>query len=531
VLPLADRAVWTLDNYAQILDARLVSTAWDTFVFVGGSLLVAFGFGVPIAWALERTDLPGRRVLSALLFLPLLIPPITNAQLWSALLAPETGLLNKMLRVVVPVSEGPIENTSAIGMVIAQGLTYMPLVALFVGVALRGLDAPLEEAAKLSGAGPLVTFRRVTAPLLVPSMLNTALLIGVFLLGQFEIPLIFGINTGLKPVGIVIYDALRPAASVPFYGQIAAYSVLTTFVSYALILAYARVTTRAGKYATVTGKGHRTNVVPLHRMRWPLFALVALFFFATVGLRVFLLVWQSFMPFLGEVNLDVLVEQATLDGYQRVLGDPVFWSSVRLTVVVAVVSSVVTTTLGIVMAWTVSRHRGGRTARAALDLMASSSIGIPAPVAAFAFLIIFLALGRWLPLYGTLTALVIAYCFRLGLAYRVASSAMVQLGQQLEEAASMSGATPLVTFRRIVLPLLGPTVAVLLLLGVITAVQEFTVPLFLATTGDQPLSVYSYNLLATQQSSAAAAVGVLTLLVIMVLALVAGWVARRRSWS
>ncbi|MCC5951814.1 MAG: iron ABC transporter permease [Acidimicrobiia bacterium] len=531
VLPLAPAAEWTGENYAEVVSTTLVSTAGDTLVFVLGSLVVAVGFGLPLAYLLERTDLPGRRLLLLFLFAPLLLAPITNAQAWSVLISPETGLLNQVLRLVLPVERGPLDTQSALGMVLAQGFTYVPMVALFLGPALANVDAPLEEASRTSGAGPLTTFRRVTLKLLAPAILSVTLLLAVFLLGQFEIPLVFGIGSGLQPLGIVIFSLLNPPASVPSYGQIAAYSTLMTTVSYALILGYGFLTRRGDRFATVTGKGHRANLTSLGTWRWPAFIAVAGFLLLTAGMRLFVIVWQSLLPFRGPVSWEAFTEQASLDAYRRVIGDSRFLEAVQVTAIVSIGSAVITTLIGLAMAWVVARSGSGRIRRRALDLLASSSLAVPSPVAAFAFLLLFLALNQFLPLYGSMFALMVAYCFRVGVAYRMSSAALLQIGSQLEEASALSGGSPLTTFRRVVLPLLAPTIVVLLVLGLVTGINEFTVPLFLSSQGPQPLSVYTYGLLSNQQQSAAAAAGVLTLVTVLVMAAAAAWAGRRLRGS
>jgi iron(III) transport system permease protein len=526
-LPFSPSAVTTIDNYRAVFNRQLVDSLRDTAIFIGGSLTIALGLGVPLAWLLERSDIPARRLLSVLMFAPLLIPPITGAQIWSLLLGENRGILNRLIRIVLPMDVGPFSTTSASGIVFAQGMTLVPLVTLFLGTSFRNIDSTLEEASRMSGASGLQTFRRVTLKLVFPAVASVALLMSVTLLGAFEIPLVFGLGEGLTPIGVRIYTMLNPAASVPLYGQIAAYSALVTLVSFSLILVYGRLTRSAARFATVTGKGHRGAVNHLGRWRWPAFAVVAGFLVLTVGLRVFVLFWQSFVPNVGQISLAELRSAGNLEAYRSVLGDSAFWGSVRLTLVVAVLSALVTTVVPMAMAWVVVRHRGRRTSTAALDLLASTSLGIPSPVAAFAFLVMFLSINKWVPVYGTVAALTFAYCFRIGFSYRFGSAAIVQISEDLEEASAMSGAGPLMTFRRVLLPLLSPTVVFLFLLQMVTAIHEFSVPLFVRSVGDKPISIYAFNEMGAQRPTNAAAVGVLTLVAVLIVAGLAGAVSSR----
>lgn len=527
VLPLAETARWTMTNFTTVVDGGLWNTAGDTAIFVLGSLAIAVGFGLPLAYLLERTDLPGRRWLLIVVFASLLLSPVANAQAWSALISPQTGLLNEIIRLVLPFERGPFDTQTATGMVMAQGLTYVPMVALFLGPALANIDAPLEEASRTSGATTMQTFRRVTLRLLTPAILSVSLLLAILLVGQFEIPLIFGLGSGLQPLGIVVFSLLNPPASVPAYGEIAAYSTLMTSVSYSLILAYGFLTRRGERFATVTGKGHRAAVTPLGKFRWPAFALVVVFLALTTGLRLFVLVWQSILPYRAPVTWSNFIEMGTFDPYRQVFEDGRFVEAVKVTAAVSLGSALTTTVIGLAMAWVVARSRSGLVRRRMLDLLASSSLAVPSPVAAFAFLLLFLALNRVLPLYGTFISIMIAYSFRVGIAYRMSSAALMQIGSQLEEASAMSGGSPLTTFRRVVLPLLAPTIGVVFVLGIVTGVNEFTVPLFLSGQGPQPLSVYTFGLLSNQQQSAAAAAGVVTLVAVLTLAAASAAIGRR----
>src|SRR5262249_51090392 len=174
-LPFEPAAVTTLDNFLALAqDGSFLRTIQDTATFVLSSLALSLALGVPLAWLTRRTDLPGRQLFYLSLFVPYLIPGITRAQVWVLMLGPEQGLLNQVLRVVIPVTTGPFNAFSPMGIVLAQGLSMVPLVTLFVGAALRNLDSSLEESSRASGAGLLTTLRRVTIPLVTPTVVGIA---------------------------------------------------------------------------------------------------------------------------------------------------------------------------------------------------------------------------------------------------------------------------------------------------------------------------------------------------------------------
>ena len=527
-LPFQPGAHGTLDNYRAIVDSGgLGKTARDTAVFVVGSLLVAMAFGLAIAWVIERTNLRLRRLFYLLVFAPYLIPPIINAQAWQLLLLRENGLLNRLLRLALPFHSGPLDAFSMPGMVLAQGLSWVPLVVLLMAAAFRNMDSTFEEASRASGVSGGGTFRRITARLLIPSLLGTALLLAVFLLGQFEIPLVFGLGANVEPLGLRIYKLLVTESSVPHYGQVATYSTLTVLVAYALILLYRRIMNRADRYATVTGKGYRANRLDLRRWQPAALALMAIYVLVAVVLPITVLVWQSLVP-IFQPDVGLLREFASLKAYRDLFHDPGFWRAVRNTAFISLGAAVVTTALGCAMAWVVARYRGKRAGRAALDTIASTSLGIPSPVAAFALYLFLLTVVHVLPLYGTLWALVLGYSFRVGVAYRVGVAGFIQISRELEEASAASGAGLFTTFRRILLPLMAPTIGVIFILGLITAMNEFSVPIFLGNSHTAPLSVYAFGRMQ-QWPNQAAAIGVMSMVAVLLLAGVSYRLVQKRA--
>jgi iron(III) transport system permease protein len=527
-LPLDPGAVLTISNYKAVFSMEMANALKDTGIFMFGSLFVALVVAIPMAYLLERTNVPGRRVFSVLMFAPMLIPPVTGAQIWLLLLSENRGVLNRMIRSVLPIwDSGPFSTTNAAGIVLAQGLTFVPVAMLFLGTAFRNIDSSLEEASRMSGATGLQTARRITMMLATPAILSVGLLLCISVLGAFEIPLIFGIGEGLNPIGVRIHQMLNPPSATPFYGQVASWGVVLTIIGFTLIYLYGRLTRSADRYATLTGKGHRAAPARLGRARWPVFAGMSAFFAIFVGLRVFILVWQTLVPFIDDISMSELTEFADAEAYRQVIADPTFWRAVRLTALLAFVSATVTTVVAMAMSWVVVRYRGRRIVKSALDMVASTSLSVPAPVAAFAFLILFLGLNRIIPVYGTIGSLVFAYCFRIGYAFRLSSAATLQIGKELEEASSMSGAAQLYTLRRVLLPLLAPTVTFIFVMGIITAVHEFAVPLFIRTVGDKPISIYAFNELGANRPRNAAVVGVLTLVSVLVLSGLAAAVSAR----
>lgn len=172
---------WEILTRDDALDALRLSL-WTTTIATGISIV----FGVPLAWLLARTDLPGLRWVRALVTLPLVLPPVVGGV--ALLLAfGRNGLLGRYLDqwfgITLPFTPAAV--------IMAQTFVAMPFLIITVEGALRSADAGYEEAAATLGAGRLTVFRRVTLPLLAPSLIAGAVLCWARALGEFGATITF----------------------------------------------------------------------------------------------------------------------------------------------------------------------------------------------------------------------------------------------------------------------------------------------------------------------------------------------------
>ena len=144
------------------------------------ALAVDLALGVPLAWLLARTRLPGRAVLRALVALPLVLPPVV-AGLALLLVAGRTTAPGRLLEDLT----GQTLSFTTTGAVLAAAVVALPFTVLPVEAALRGVDPALEEAARVAGAAPPAVLRRVTLPLVAPALAAAAALTWARALGEF----------------------------------------------------------------------------------------------------------------------------------------------------------------------------------------------------------------------------------------------------------------------------------------------------------------------------------------------------------
>jgi iron(III) transport system permease protein len=142
-------AGYSLKNYTALFtDAFTYRILWNTAEFSLISLAVAFLFGLPTAWLVERTDFPGKTILLTLMTIGLLIPGFAVAMGWLFLLHPRIGIVNQFLQEVFSLQDAPLSITTIIGMGWVQGLNLTPLAFIMTASAFRAMDPKLEEAAR-----------------------------------------------------------------------------------------------------------------------------------------------------------------------------------------------------------------------------------------------------------------------------------------------------------------------------------------------------------------------------------------------
>ncbi|HEY0697080.1 MAG TPA: ABC transporter permease [Micromonospora sp.] len=169
--------------------------------------------GVPLAWLLARARFPGRRLVRALVTVPLVLPPVVGG-VALLLVFGRRGLLGAGLDQTFGISL----PFSTAGVVLAEAFVAMPFLVISVEGALRGADPRFEEAAATLGAGRGTTFRRITLPLVAPGVVAGAVLCWARALGEFGATITFAGNfpgrTQTMPLAVYLALETDPDAAI-----------------------------------------------------------------------------------------------------------------------------------------------------------------------------------------------------------------------------------------------------------------------------------------------------------------------------
>ena len=488
---------YTLDNYRQLASLGETGTVLaNTLVFGAGSALVAVALGSVVAWLVERTDAPFKSAMYVAAFVSFAMPGVVKVVGWILLLGPEQGLVNVLVR---QVGLPGFSLFTIGGMILVEGLLWTPVVFLLLATTLRAMDPGLEEAASMSGAGIAQTVRRVTLRLALPTLVSVLLLTLVRALEAFEIPALVGIPARVEVLTTLVYQRVR-SGFVPQYGEASAYAVLLTLVVIALLIPYARLTSQANRFATVTGKGYRPRLLHLGRWR-ALGGAVVLVLPTLVILPIAVLMWASLLPFYQAPSAAALAS-LTPSNYQRALVDQNIVAALVNTLVVGLASASVVTVMALLVAWLVFRTRFR--ARWLLEHLGALPLVLPGIVLGIAVLRTYLT---WpIPIYGTVWIIVVAYVARYTpFGIRFGEAGLLQIHRELEESAQMSGAAFGTVLRRIVVPLMAPALASAWIYVFLLSVKELSVAMLVYGPQSRVISVTMFELWGNGQVTELAA--------------------------
>ncbi len=472
-------AYFSLKNFTEfVLSPRILRSIANTLLVATGATLVAGAFGITLAWIHARTNTPGRRMLEPLTLIPFFLSPYVGAIAWSYLAAPRVGMLNGWLRSLLGLAADPLSVYNRGGIIWVLALFFTPVMYLFVSGSLRRMDPALEESARTSGSSVLQTTRRVTLPLVTPSILSGAILVFVSCAGEFGVPLALGSPFKIETMTTQIYNLT--GGSTIDYNASAALSTVLAALTLTFVFIHRRIVLPRA-YTTVTGKGYRPSVIDLGRWRY-----------AALALNGFYLMMAVILPLLALLLVSISVrwegrfdpQALTLANYGYVFSYPIsaraVWNSLKL----AAAGATICMALTLLVSYAI--HRGRGRARALLDFVSSLPVGFPGIVLAMGILIAYIRT----PLYSTLWILLVGYITRfMPYGQRMISSVLLSLSPELDQSSRTSGASWATTLRRITLPLLKPGMVAGWLLLFVIFLREFPISVLLYKGGLEVLSV------------------------------------------
>lgn len=501
LLPIAAIVVLaaTGGGWAGLADPAVFDAAINSLVSAALSGALAVVVGTAFALLLERTDLPGRRILRLLALSPLLMPPFVGAIAWLSLLGPSS-----------PVNSwwsarfgAPLWNLyGGDGVVFLLTVHGYPVAMMIVTAALRRVPADLEQAARIAGSSAGRALMAVTLPLLRPAMLSSFTLVAVSNLADFGIPSIIGLPERYVTLSTLVYRYLQSGTVEDPLAVVAAIGfVLLAIALLGVVVDLLRTRTRV----ELDAQAAAPDRLPLGRARLPLGIVAAALVLAITVLPLVTLTAQSLLPAPG---VPFTPENITLASFERALTASGTLTGIGNSVMLAVSAAVICGLLGLAIGTLVTRTRARD--NAGLLGLALLPQAIPGLVIAVAWLVIAPSIG----LYNTPWIILCAYLTSfLALVVQSVSAPLAATPGAAEEAARVAGASRLRALWDVSCRMAVPAALSGAVLVALTAVRELTLSVLLLSPGSQTLGVVIFNL---QQAGAYNASSALSLIVALV---------------
>ena len=487
--------------------SMLLEPLWNTMVTGGAAAVLALILGGLLAWVVVRTDMPGKGWLQPVLTLPYVIPSFAIALAWETLFRSsaaggQPGLFDAASGITPPewLSFGAVPIT------ITMAIHYFPFAFLLVAGALSTLDSQLEECAEIQGASRVLILRKITFPIVAPAFLAAFVLTFGKTIGTFALPYLLGAPIEYYTLATMLFANIK--LGLDALGYILAI-VLIVITGVTMYFTFKLAGTNLQRFETISGKGFKGNPTRLGRWRWPIFGVTFSVAFVAAIFPIVLLGYQTVMLIDGRYGFDNFTLHYWIGesdpryafGEPGVLHNDVILGATWNTLKLAFISSIVAAVVGLLIGYIVVRGRE-RWLSNLLDQIAFIPFLFPSIAFGALYLSMFAESHGPIPaLYGTFSLLVlICVVNKLPYSVRTGASAVTQLGQSLEEAAEIQGASWLTRFRRIVIPLTVPGVVAGMMVSFVGIMRELTLIILLITPSTRVLMTVGFRYVEEDQT-------------------------------
>jgi len=490
-------AFFTADNHFTLLyitevfrNPIYLEGLINAFLLAVFSTLATILIALPLAFLTDRFFFPGRSFLSALILIPMILPPFVGAIGIKQILGQE-GALNAFLEAIGLMNpDHPMDwlgQGRFWGIVVMNGLHLYPILYLNVVAALANVDPAMEEAAENLGCTGFRKFRKITLPLIMPGLFAGGTIIFIWAFTELGVPLMFEYT---RVTSVQIFSGLKDIGGNPFPFALVAVMLVSTVILYAISkLLFGRANHAMMAKATSQGGPRQAS---------PMVSIFCTVYFATIT-------FLAILPHIGVIIVafsrdwydTILPHTWTLQNFDIALGHNLTLPSIQNSLKYASLATLVDVVLGIAIAYVITRTK--LIGREILDAMAMLPLAVPGLVLAFGYLAmtqegkLFAALN---PVKDPLLIIVIAYSVRrLPYVVRSAAAGFQQTSVTLEEAAQNLGCPPLKALRKITLPLIAANLLAGGLLAFSFAMLEVSDSLILAQKmQDFPITKAIYEL-------------------------------------
>lgn len=495
----AKAGTYTLYHWKTILAEKLYNYSLTTFwkpllnsiLMALLACLVAVGLGGVVAWLITRSDMKCKKFLSTIFVFPYIMPSWSIAMFWenffknSKIVAcyNQVGMLESLTGLCVP--EWALYGFFPCAMCL--GIHYAPFAYLLIGGILRNMDANLEEAATVLKASRFKILRRVTLPIVMPSLISTVLLVFSSSLSSYTVPSFLNKNGSFATVSTTMRSLFNTSS---MQGQGFVVAIILLLFSVVILTLNNKFTGKRKSFTTVSGKSGQVSLVKLGKARAiiTIVVLVVAVFLAIVPLVSFAL--ESLMEVPGDYSTLTLYYWTTRDtledrvfgSSQGILCNPTIWKAMGMSVLLSLAVAFISGTSGIMIGYAVARKRGSRLAR-----WVSNMAFFPYLIPAMSFGAVYLSVSYMKSfsfLRGSIWLLIIVGGVKfLPFASKSGANSMMQLSVEIEEAAQIMNVPWYKRMTKVLFPIQKASFISGYLLPFISCMRELSLFVLIAAPG------------------------------------------------
>ena len=495
-----------LSSFSGIVSGSIINSVILSVITVIGSCIP----GVYLAYNFHYRKFPLKKFLYPLLLIPIATPPLVGVVSFLFLLN-ENGLITRIITAALNLQSAPFKFEGWTAIIIVHIYSFYPFFLLFSTSALQKIDANLIDASHSLGASGFRTFFRIILPQLMTAITGASLIVFMASMASFSAPFIFGGST--RFLTTEIYSAKINGDT----SMASLLSVLLTVISliFLLLLRYYR---KRNTFTNSTKGTIRSYTSSSQKDSGITGTIASSVFVFIILLPILALIFLSLIPE-GSLMRNYFSESFTIDNYKKIFSDSQFFDPFFNSLKMGLIAVIITIIIGVSAAFLITRKKlkGGNIVESLLSL----PYGIPGTVIALSFIICFntpTLFTAFMPIAGTFWILPLAYSVRnLPVITQSSIAGFNSFDPSLEEASSTLGASGTKTFRKIILPLVIPSILSGSMLVFINSVGEFVSTILLYTFSTKTISVEIYSQLRLYNTGAAAAYGMILFLMVMLI--------------
>src|SRR5690625_103831 len=492
---------YSAEMFLEVMgSSRTHSVVVQTVAMGTATILISTLLAVTFAAIYVKTNTPLRQAVPVIMFVVIATPGLFLAIAWGLLGNQNVGMINEVLVGLFGDGANIVNTESWWGIVFVSSMRLVALQFFLLLGPFMALDRSLDEAARISGAGPIRSFFQIELQLLAPAITGAMILGFVLFLESFDAPQILGVPAGIFVIPTEIYAYLSNSTG-PLFAQASSISVLLMVVLLLLVYIQIRVLGRRS-FVTVGGKESRVLRQNVGSWRWLFTTLIVVFTLHTILLPMAQLIRVSLSPFLGATS------GFSLDNYEVVLNSTKIVGGYWNTLGTAMIGGLLAMAAATAFSWA-ARFKAGPLSKL-IEYSQWLGLAMPGLILGLGVLWLFLGISPLASLYGSPVLMVFAlFIATIPLASRTTTAAMAQIPKSLEEAAWVSGASKYRAIWDVIVRLMLPSLISGWLLCFIVISGILSIPLLLSTPGSNYLAVEIYRNYVEGQAPTAAATAIL----------------------